>query len=282
MLFAQHEITNVLGFISRFYTTLGERNVRVDVEALEGVLTGIREHLDADNGVDAASPFKNPCATLSPSTTTPTSTAPSNWCCRFKMATCSPTKSPCRSGRTNSSRCSHRSRGPSFKLAGLDLSDNQIADIVPLVDNPDLGSKVLRDTSRTCRRGWTDAAGRGTPQGRPLQAGPVRRAGAKVEGVGPAKGTGHAGALEGIGELQGMGCPATRSLSSEYRSCPLRSRVPSVLSNRTTRVLQERCNVRTPERTTRLFSQRADSHRSACDRARVSTDSRRGRDIRLP
>ena len=58
MLFAQHEITNVPGFISRFYTTLGERNVRVDVEALEGVLTGIREHLDADNGVDAASPFK--------------------------------------------------------------------------------------------------------------------------------------------------------------------------------------------------------------------------------
>ena len=58
MLFTQHDIANVLGFVSRFYTTLGAPNARVDVDALGDVLVQMREHLDAHGGVDAASPFK--------------------------------------------------------------------------------------------------------------------------------------------------------------------------------------------------------------------------------
>ncbi|MDE0349427.1 MAG: hypothetical protein OXM56_06950 [Gammaproteobacteria bacterium] len=58
MLFAQHDIINVLGFVSRFYTTLGARDVEVDVDALERVLDSMREHLDAHGGAEAVSPFK--------------------------------------------------------------------------------------------------------------------------------------------------------------------------------------------------------------------------------
>lgn len=59
MLFTQQDdIANVLGFISRYYTTLGRLRVGVDVQALETVLAKTRDHLDADNGVVAASPFK--------------------------------------------------------------------------------------------------------------------------------------------------------------------------------------------------------------------------------
>ena len=45
MLFVQDDLANVLGFVSRFYTTLGERRVSVDVDALEAVLQAMREHL---------------------------------------------------------------------------------------------------------------------------------------------------------------------------------------------------------------------------------------------
>ena len=59
MLFVKDELTNVLGFVSRFYTTLGVRYVEIDVASLEAVLEDMREHLSQEpGGVDAASPFK--------------------------------------------------------------------------------------------------------------------------------------------------------------------------------------------------------------------------------
>ena len=65
MLFTQEELPNVLGFVSRFYTTLGERRVEVDVSALESVLKDMREHLgEQTGGVDDASPFKKAASFL--------------------------------------------------------------------------------------------------------------------------------------------------------------------------------------------------------------------------
>lgn len=59
MLFVQDELINVLGFVSRFYTTLGVRQVAVDLSRLEDALGEMRAHLDRQpGGIDGASPFK--------------------------------------------------------------------------------------------------------------------------------------------------------------------------------------------------------------------------------
>lgn len=59
MLFVQDELINVLGFVSRFYTTLGVRQVAVDLPGLEAALEDMRAHLDRQPGrIDGASPFK--------------------------------------------------------------------------------------------------------------------------------------------------------------------------------------------------------------------------------
>lgn len=59
MLLRQDDTTNVLGFVSRFYTTLGEQRVEVDLPALEAALEHARRHLNEQpGGVEAASPFK--------------------------------------------------------------------------------------------------------------------------------------------------------------------------------------------------------------------------------
>lgn len=65
MLFVQDELANVLGFVSRFYTTLGVRRVSVDVDALENGLEAMREHLSGQpGGVEGASPFRKAAAFL--------------------------------------------------------------------------------------------------------------------------------------------------------------------------------------------------------------------------
>ena len=65
MLFARDDVPNVLGFISRFYATLGVRCVDIDVAALESALEGSKKHLGGQpGGVDGASPFKKAAAFL--------------------------------------------------------------------------------------------------------------------------------------------------------------------------------------------------------------------------
>ena len=65
MLFVQDELANILGFVSRFYTTLGVRRVSVDVDALEAALEAMREHLGGQpGGVEGASPFRKAAAFL--------------------------------------------------------------------------------------------------------------------------------------------------------------------------------------------------------------------------
>lgn len=65
MLFAQSDVPNVLGFVSRFYATLGVLRVDVDVEALESGLESSEKHLDGQpGGVEGASPFKKAAAFL--------------------------------------------------------------------------------------------------------------------------------------------------------------------------------------------------------------------------
>ena len=65
MLFAQNDIPDVLGFVSRFYATLGVRHVDIDVEALESGLELVEKHLDDQpGGVEGASPFKKAAAFL--------------------------------------------------------------------------------------------------------------------------------------------------------------------------------------------------------------------------
>ena len=65
MLFVRDELANVLGFVSRFYTTLGVLQVSVDVGALETVLDGMRDRLDGQpGGAERASPFRKAAAFL--------------------------------------------------------------------------------------------------------------------------------------------------------------------------------------------------------------------------
>ena len=65
MLFAHDDVPNVLGFISRFYATLGVRLVDVDVVALESGLERSKTLLDDQpGGVEGASPFKKAAAFL--------------------------------------------------------------------------------------------------------------------------------------------------------------------------------------------------------------------------
>ena len=65
MLFANDDSSNVLGFISRFYTTLGVRRVEIDVGALDSALENSKKHLDEQpGGIEGASPFKQAAAFL--------------------------------------------------------------------------------------------------------------------------------------------------------------------------------------------------------------------------
>lgn len=58
MLFAQKDLSNVLGFVSRLYSTLGAQHVDIDVAATESVLGAMRDHLTKQGGIAKASPFK--------------------------------------------------------------------------------------------------------------------------------------------------------------------------------------------------------------------------------
>ena len=63
MLFANDDVPNVLGFISRYYAALGVRRVDIDVVALKSGLERSKEHLDGQpGGVEGASPFKKAAA----------------------------------------------------------------------------------------------------------------------------------------------------------------------------------------------------------------------------
>ena len=58
MLFAQDDLPNVLGFVSRFYATLGVRHVDIDIGALESSLALGEEHLDGQpGGVEGGPPL---------------------------------------------------------------------------------------------------------------------------------------------------------------------------------------------------------------------------------
>ncbi len=59
MLFAADDAANVLGFISRYYATLGVRRVEIDDAALDSALRDSRDYLDQQpGGIEGASPFK--------------------------------------------------------------------------------------------------------------------------------------------------------------------------------------------------------------------------------
>ena len=63
MLFADNDASNVLGFISRFYATLGVNRVEIDGAAIDSALEASRQHLDEQpGGIERASPFKKAAA----------------------------------------------------------------------------------------------------------------------------------------------------------------------------------------------------------------------------
>ena len=65
MLFADNDASNVLGFISRFYATLGVNRVEIDGAAIDSALEASRQHLDEQpGGIERASPFKKAAAFL--------------------------------------------------------------------------------------------------------------------------------------------------------------------------------------------------------------------------